>query len=134
MADVIAVEGIGEVYGKKLKEVGIRTSGSLLEKGSSRSGRQKIEETTGISGALVLRWVNHVDLFRIRGVQKQYAELLEASGVDSVPELSHRVAAHLHAKMVAVNAEKHLVRKLPGVNQVAGWIEQAKSLPKIVTH
>ena len=134
MADVIAVEGIGEVYGKKLKEAGIGTSGALLTKGASRSGRQKIEETTGISGSLVLRWVNHVDLFRIKGVQKQYAELLEASGVDSIPELSHRVAEHLHAKMVEVNAEKHLVRKLPGEEQVAGWIEQAKALPKIVTH
>ena len=134
MADVIAVEGIGEVYGKKLKDAGIKTSGTLLEQGSSRSGRQKIEDTTGISGALVLRWVNHVDLFRIKGVQKQYAELLEAAGVDSVPELSHRVPAHLLARMKEVNAEKHLVRKLPGPNQVAGWIEQAKSLPKIVTH
>jgi predicted flap endonuclease-1-like 5' DNA nuclease len=134
MADVIAVEGIGEVYGKKLKEAGIPTSGKLLAQGSSRSGRQKIEETTGISGSLVLRWVNHVDLFRIKGVQKQYAELLEAAGVDSVPELSHRVPANLFAKMKEVNAEKHLVRKLPGPKQVAGWIEQAKSLPKLVTH
>ncbi len=134
MANVIAVEGIGEVYGKKLKEAGIPTSGKLLELGSSRSGRQKIEETTGISGSLVLRWVNHVDLFRIRGVQKQYAELLEASGVDSVPELSHRVAENLFAKMTEVNAEKHLVRKLPSAKQVAGWIEQAKALPRIVTH
>ena len=134
MANVIAVEGIGEVYGKKLKDVGIPTSGALLEKGATRSGRQKIEEITGISGSLVLRWVNHVDLFRIKGVQKQYAELLEAAGVDSVPELSHRVAAHLHAKMVSVNAEKHLVRKLPSEKQVAGWIDQAKALPKIVTH
>lgn len=134
MADVIAVEGIGEVYGKKLKEAGIGTSGALLEKGATRSGRQKIEEASGISHALVLRWVNHVDLFRIKGVQKQYAELLEAAGVDSVPELSHRVAAHLHARMLEVKAEKHLVRKLPGLNQISGWIEQAKSLPKIVTH
>jgi predicted flap endonuclease-1-like 5' DNA nuclease len=134
MSDVIAVEGIGEVYGKKLKDAGIATSKALLEHGASRSGRKKIEDSTGISGALVLRWVNHVDLFRIKGVQKQYAELLEAAGVDSVPELSHRVAAHLHAKMVEVNAAKHLVRKLPGEKQIAGWIEQAGSLPKIVTH
>ncbi len=134
MADVIAVEGIGEVYGKKLKEAGIPTSGKLLAQGATRSGRQKIEETTGISGSLVLRWVNHVDLFRIKGVQKQFAELLEAAGVDSVPELSHRVPENLFARMKEVNAEKHLVRKLPGLKQVANWIEQAKSLPKIVTH
>ena len=49
MSDVVAVEGIGEVYGKKLKEAGIATSRSLLAQGASRSGRKKIEDTTGIS-------------------------------------------------------------------------------------
>src|SRR5947209_12556015 len=51
------------------------TSGVLLEKGSSRSGREEIEETTGISGSLVLRWVNHVDLFRIKGVDRKSTRL-----------------------------------------------------------
>ena len=134
MSAIIDVEGIGEVYAVKLKEAGISTTGALLKEGSSPAGRKKIENATGIGHKFILRWTNHVDLYRIKGVQKQYAELLEASGVDSVPELSHRVAEHLRAKMVEVNEARHLVRKLPGVNQVAGWIEQAKSLPKIVTH
>lgn len=134
MSDVAVVEGIGEVYGAKLKAVGIGTTKKLLVRGASRAGRQKIENDSGIGGALILRWVNHLDLFRIRGVAAQYAELLEASGVDSVPELSHRIAANLHAKMVEVNAHKKLVRKLPTLNQVADWVQQAKELPKVVTH
>ena len=134
MSNVIEVEGIGEVYGKKLTDAGIGTTAILLARGATRAGRQKIEQATGISGALILRWVNHVDLYRIKGVAKQYAELLEATGVDSVPELSHRVPANLSSKMAEVNAAKRLVRKLPTSGQVAGWVEQAKSLPRVVSH
>jgi len=75
-----------------------------------------------------------VDLFRIKGVQKQYAELLEASGVDSIPELAQRDPAHLHPKMVTVNEQKKLVRKLPTPSQVAEWVKQAKSLPRVVSY
>ena len=87
---IIDVEGIGEVYADKLKEAGISTTAALLREGSSQAGRKKIEKATGIGHKFILRWTNHVDLYRIKGVQKQYAELLEASGVDSIPELAQR--------------------------------------------
>jgi predicted flap endonuclease-1-like 5' DNA nuclease len=134
MSDIIEVEGIGEVYSQKLKEAGIATTEALLEQGATRAGREKIAEATGISGSLILRWVNHVDLFRIKGVQAQYSELLEAVGVDSVPELAQRDPTQLHPKLVEVNEQKHLVRKLPTADQVADWIAQSKSLPRVVTH
>jgi len=134
MSKIIDVEGIGELYAEKLKEAGIATTGALLIEGGTPAGRKKIEKATGIRHALILRWVNHVDLFRIKGVQKQYAELLEASGVDSVPELAQRDPAHLHPKMVTVNEKKKLVRKLPTADQVAEWVKQAKGLPRVVTY
>jgi predicted flap endonuclease-1-like 5' DNA nuclease len=134
MSKIIEVEGIGEVYAQKLTEAGIDTSDALLEHGATRAGRQKIAKSTGISDASILRWVNHVDLFRLKGVQKQYAELLEAAGVDSIPELAHRDPAHLHSKLVEVNTQKKLVRKLPTPEQVADWVAQAKKLPRVVTH
>jgi predicted flap endonuclease-1-like 5' DNA nuclease len=134
MSDVIKVEGIGEVYAGKLKAVGVETDHHLLERGASRDGRGKLAAEAGISEALILRWVNHVDLFRIKGVEAQYAELLEASGVDSVPELAQRVAANLHPKLVEVNTARHLVGHLPSEGQVAAWIAEAKTLPRVVTH
>jgi predicted flap endonuclease-1-like 5' DNA nuclease len=134
MSDVIEVEGIGEVYANKLKEVGIATSEALLEQGATRVGREKIAKDSGIGHALILRWVNHVDLFRIKGVHSQYAELLEAAGVDSVPELAQRNPTNLFPAMVEVNDKKNLVRKLPTQEQVADWVVQAKALPRIVTH
>ena len=134
MSSVIEVEGIGEAYGGKLKEAGIGRVKTLLDRGASRAGRKKIEEATGISGNLILRWVNHVDLFRIKGVKTQYAELLEAAGVDSIPELSKRVPANLHEKMITVNESRKLVRKLPTLAQCSDWVAQAKTLPRVVTH
>jgi len=134
MKKIIDIEGVGEVYAQKLQDAGIKTVEELLEQGATPKGRDQIAEKTGISGALILRWVNHADLIRIVGVAEQYAELLEASGVDSIPELSHRVAENLYAKMVEVNEKKSLVRRLPSVGQVSAWIDQCKNLPRAVFH
>ena len=134
MKKIIDIEGVGEVYAQKLQDAGIKTVEELLEQGATPKGRDQIAEKTGISGALILRWVNHADLIRIVGVAEQYAELLEASGVDSIPELSHRVAENLYAKMVEVNEKKNLVRRLPSVGQVSAWIDQCKNLPCAVFH
>ncbi|MCC7355557.1 MAG: DUF4332 domain-containing protein [Anaerolineae bacterium] len=134
MTKIVAVEGIGEAYAKKLEQAGIGTTEALLEQGAAPKGRKEIAEKTGISDALILRWVNHADLFRIKGVGAEYAELLEAGGVDSVPELAQRKAENLYTKLAEVNQAKKLVRKLPTQTQVAAWVEQAQKLPRVVTH
>jgi len=134
MGDITRIEGIGEVYGEKLKAAGIATTEAVLEQGATRLGRDRIAESTGISGTLILRWVNHADLFRINGVEAQFAELLEAAGVDSVPELAQRVPANLQPKLAEVNDQKKLVRRIPTEEQVAGWVGEAKTLPRMVHH
>jgi len=131
---LLDVEGIGAVYAEKLKAAGIPTLEALLEQGATPKGRAEIAEKAGISSALILRWVNHVDLFRIKGVAGQYAELLEAAGVDTVPELALRNAANLHQKMAETNQEKKCVRQLPTRTQIERWVEQAKKLPRMITY
>ena len=134
MASLIKVEGIGPVYAQKLKDAGISTTEALLEKGASPQGRKEIAEKAGISETLILRWVNHVDLFRIKGVGEEYADLLEVAGVDTVPELAQRNPENLYQKLIAVNQEKKLVRKLPTQVQVSDWIAQAKRLPRVINY
>ena len=134
MTKLEKVEGIGEVYAQRLREAGIATTEALLKQCATPKGRQEIAEKTGVSGKLILEWVNLVDLFRIRGVGEEYADLLEEAGVDTVPELAQRNAEHLYQKMKAVNEEKKLVRRLPSQDQVSDWIEQAKGLPRVVTY
>ncbi|MBL8068391.1 MAG: DUF4332 domain-containing protein [Armatimonadetes bacterium] len=134
MANIKDIEGIGPAYGEKLEAAGIKTDTALLEQGATKKGREGIAESTGISEKMILEWVNRADLARIKGVGSEYADLLEASGVDSVPELAQRNAANLHAKMAEVNEAKKLVRAMPSESQVADWVEQAKGLDRIVTH
>lgn len=134
MAKITEIEGIGEVYGPQLMAVGIATTEALLEKGATPQGRKAIEEATGISHDLLLKWINRADLFRIKGIGEEYSDLLEAAGVDTVPELAQRNPENLYAALQSVNAEKKLVRRLPALAQVSDWIEQAKKLPRAVTY
>ncbi len=134
MARIIDVEGIGTKYGDKLVKAGIRTTEALLKAGATPKGRRELSEKTGIGEALILEWVNHVDLYRIKGVGSEYSDLLEAAGVDTIPELAQRKAANLAQKMAEVNRAKKLVRKLPVESQAADWIEQAKKLPRVITY
>lgn len=128
------IEGIGPAYAEKLIAAGIKTTEDLLTAGAKPSGRKKLEETTGISGKLILKWVNHADLFRINGVAGQFAELLEASGVDTVKEFRHRVSANLKAKMDEVNEQKNLCNRVPSVSELEKMIEQAKVLEPVVSY
>lgn len=134
MTKLIDIEGIGKKYSETLGKAGITTVESLLAKGATADGRKAIEATTGISHDLLLEWVNHADLYRIKGVGQEYSDLLEEAGVDTVPELAQRNAENLHKKMVEVNQEKKLVRQLPTAAQVASWVDQAKKLPRVVSY
>ena len=88
MARIAKIEGIGDVYAQKLREAGVQTVDDLLKAGADPQGRNELAEKTGISGKLILEWVNHADLFRIKGVGEEYSDLLEEAGVDTVPELA----------------------------------------------
>ena len=134
MTKLTTIEGIGPAYEEKFKSAGIDSCEELLEKGATAKGRSEIEAASGIDHGRVLKFVNHADLCRIKGVGGEYSELLEAAGVDSVPELAQRNAANLTAKMVEVNEDKKLVRSVPSEKQVTDWVEQAKTLPRVVTH
>jgi len=128
------IEGIGPAMGAKFAAAGITTVEKLLEAGATKKGRDGIEASTGISGALILKFVNHSDLIRIKGIGPQFAELLEAAGVDTVKEFKSRNAANLHAKMKEVNEEKNLVNGMPSLGQLEAMIEQAKGMEYVVTH
>jgi predicted flap endonuclease-1-like 5' DNA nuclease len=134
MAKLTEIEGIGEAYAQKLQGAGVGTLDQLLEKGAAPTGRKEIAEKTGVSEKLILRWANMADLFRIKGVGEEYADLLEAAGVDTVPELAQRNPENLHNKLAEVNEAKNLVRRVPTVEEVGGWVGQAKQLPRVLTY
>lgn len=128
------IEGIGAIMGKKLGEAGIVTTADLLACCGSAKGRKSVATATGIDEKKLLAWVNMADLMRISGVAGEFSELLEAAGVDTVRELQHRNVENLVARMAAVNEERKLTRRVPHAAEVEKWVEQAKTLPPMVTH
>ena len=128
------IEGVGEVYAQKLIANGVKTTEDLLAKCATKKGREKMAEATGITEKLILKWTNHADLFRVNGIAGQFAELLEAAGVDTIKEFRHRVAANLQPKLEEVNAQKNLCNRVPTVKELEKMIEQANTLEPIVTY
>jgi predicted flap endonuclease-1-like 5' DNA nuclease len=134
MAKVIDIEGIGPIYAEKLKSMNIITTEELLDICGSKKGRMTASEETGISEKLILEWVNHADLFRIKGVGEEFSDLLEEAGVDTVVELAQRNPENLYEKLLEVNEAKSLVRRTPWLSSVKSWVEQAKILPRKVEY
>lgn len=128
------IEGIGEVTGKKFRDAGVKDTDALLAASTTPSARARLAEATGLSAAQVLKFANMADLYRIHGVGSDYAQLLEAAGVDTVPALARRAPANLAATLAQVNAEKKLTRRVPPEADVAKWIEQAKELPRVLEY
>ena len=129
------VEGIGPTHAASLGSAGVSSTDDLLARGANPSGRQALAEATGISPALILKWVNHADLWRIDGVGSEYSELLEAAGVDSCAELANRNGANLAITVGEVDAARpNWIRRIPSQETVEAWIAQAKTLPKVVEH
>ena len=131
---IIDIEGIGKTFAEKLGAAGIKTTDQLLDAGKDPKGRKALATTTGIDETKILGWTNKADLMRLKGVAEEFSDLLEAAGVDTVKELKQRRADNLTAKMAEVNAARKLVRQLPSETQVADWIEQAKTLPAVMTY
>lgn len=134
MAKLSVIEGIGPAYEEKLVEAGIGSLEAYLDACAAKKGRTELAEKTGISEKMILKWANHADLTRVKGVGGEYAELLEAAGVDTVPELATRKGENLFKKMQEVNDAKSLVRKLPTQSQVEDWVKQAKELPRVLQY
>jgi predicted flap endonuclease-1-like 5' DNA nuclease len=129
------VEGIGAAYAAKLGGVGINTTDDLIMAAASAAGREKVAGMTGITAGQLLEWVNHVDLMRIEGVGPEYADLLEAAGVDSPAELAQRNAANLAQTFQEIDAARpNWVRRVPSEATVAGWIASAAEMEKVVSH
>jgi hypothetical protein len=128
VAKLEEIEGIGPVYAAKLRAAGIRSVTALLRAGATPAKRKELEERAGVGREYILDWVNRVDLMRVEGVGEEYSDLLEKA------ELARRNPDNLHAKMLEVNAKKHLVRRAPSRGMVAQWVEHAKALPRVVSY
>ncbi len=140
MTSIETIEGIGPANGTKLRSIGIRSCEALLKQCGAKKDRKALAAETGIAETSILEWVNRADLMRVRGVGKEYSDLLEAAGVDTVKELRRRKPANLVAAMVDVNAaaikktRRSIVRRTPSLSEVERWVAHAGDLDPAVSY
>ncbi len=128
------IEGIGPAFATKLAGSNIKTTEDLLKLCCEAKGRKTISESTGVSEKLLLKWANMADLMRIPGIGGEFAELLEAAGVDTIKELRTRKSDALASKMKEINTTKKLTRQVPSASVVEGWVAKAKELQPTISH
>jgi predicted RecB family nuclease len=128
------IDGIDGEVAMALKSAGIRSTERLLEAARTVKGRKALAEKTGFDEKRLLCWANVADRMRVRGISREYAELLQAAGVDTVKELKYRNPANLANAMAAANKKRKMVRMLPSEKMVCRWIESAKKLPLKITY
>jgi predicted flap endonuclease-1-like 5' DNA nuclease len=128
------IGGIDGDAAASLKSAGIRSTGKLLDEAGTVKGRRTLAEKTGLPEKQLLCWANMADRMRIKGISKEYAELLQAAGVDTVKELKYRNPANLASAMANANKKRKMVRLLPSEKVVCRWIEHAKKLPLKITY
>jgi predicted RecB family nuclease len=128
------IDGIDDDVAAVFKAAGIRSTDRLLEAARTVKGRKLLAEKTGFSEKQLLCWANVADRMRIKGISKEYADLLQAAGVDTVKELKYRNPLNLAKAMADANRKRRLVRQLPSEKVVRRWIENARILPLKITY
>jgi uncharacterized membrane protein len=131
---IAATTGLGPGEAVKLNEAGVDKASDLLQQGAAPAGRKELAEATGVDEETILMAVKRMDLMRINGVGVVYATLLNAAGVETVPDLARRNAANLAEKMAEVNETADVAVDLPSEEMVNDWVEQAKDLQRVITY
>lgn len=132
--DIELTPGINSEDASKLRSIGITAPLLLLKKGATPQGRQSIAAGIGIPDMQVLKWVNFIDLLRIKGLSLDDAQMLKAAGIDILVELATREPENLLEKLVTSSKTANPSYKIPSLDQVQNWITQARELPRIISY
>jgi predicted RecB family nuclease len=128
------IDGIDGEAATILKSVGIRSTARLLEAARTVRGRKMLAIKTGFDEKQLLCWANVADRMRVKGIRKEYAELLQAAGVDTVKDLKYRNPGNLAKAMAEANRKRKMVSMLPSQKVVGNWIKNAKTLELMIRY
>ncbi len=130
--EIEIIEGIGPIRGELLRNLGVKTVNDLLRVGAKKFARHNLAKDVGVTAETLLKWINQGDLLRVKGVGRQYSELLESAGVISVIDLSTRNPIYLHQMLKDFNKERNLVKRVPPAETIRTWVNNARSIKSIV--
>ena len=128
MNSIDSINGMTHTEATKLRRARVRTTVTFLQIASTRSGRALLTKETGITSPKLLHWAKRAELMKIRNLGRDYADLLEAVGVESVADLKRRNPESLHEMMHNANQAKKIVDRMPSLKRVTNWIDDSKDI------
>ena len=124
---IIEIEGVGEKYAKILEKAGLANVEDLISLKWKEIKDLAIK--TKISLKLVEKWQDQAELMIIKGIGPEYSEVLNRVGIDSTLELAYRNPKNTLDKIVEFDKKQpDVIRKIPEVKEIEGWINEAKSM------
>jgi len=120
---VIAIEGIGPEYNKKLNAMGIKNTKQLWGADAVTVARK-----TGAALSSVKSWQNMAELSSVKDIGPQYAELIERSGIHDITQLRNTNTNEL-LRLVREKQESlkiNIQGNSPGHATVEHWIAEAR--------
>ena len=87
-----------------------------------------LSKETGINSPKLLHWARRAELMQIKNLGKDYSDLLEAVGVESIADLKRRNPESLHEAMMKINSKKKVVDRMPSLKKVTNWISESSSM------
>ena len=128
MNSIDSINGMTHTEATKLRRARVRTTTTFLQIASTRSGRALLTKETGINSPKLLHWARRAELMQIKNLGRDYADLLEAAGVESVSELKRRNPESLHEMMQKINNKKNIVDRMPSLNRVSKWVADSTDM------
>lgn len=101
--DVLEVEGIGEIFARRLHELGVHTTDQLR-----LMNAQVLANNLGAPVGSVEKWQQMGELMLVEGIGKQVSESLVKSGITSIDALKKQTPAKLVAAVDAAKKETRL--------------------------
>lgn len=118
---IMEIDGIAAEYVRKLEKAGITTTEHLLAKAGDAKAREQLAVRTGIGEKHLAKWTGMADLMRVRGIGRQYSELLLAVGVNSTEKLTTFTPDELIRMMNEQKKAKKLSGGVPRLADVEQW-------------
>ena len=128
MNSIDSINGMTHTEATKLRRARVRTTVTFLQIASTRSGRALLTKETGITSPKLLHWAKRAELMKIKNLGRDYADLLDAVGVESVADLKRRNPESLHEMMHNANQVKKIVDRMPSLKRVTNWIDDSKDI------
>lgn len=125
-SDLLMIDAISPLTLRKLNQAGIHSLKDLMARGETLAGRQEIARQTGINVRRLTDWLNKVDLMQTAGLDIEKVRLLEVAGISTVDELLTEDPHMVLKKITAYNSRSHVTDRLPSLDDLQKWIDQAR--------